>query len=435
MFAMSLGNFTESELLLGEELMRIMVVAQIILIVSSFVTSILQSFRYFLVPSLAPVLYNVGMILGVVFLAPFMGVRSAAYGVVIGAILHLLIQLPLLKRVNFSHSFSLDFKEKGVREILKLTPSRLLASAINQVSALIDTSLAILISSSSVVVFKFAEQLQSFPINLFGVSIANAALPTLAYESDDQKFEKFKETFTTSLHQMLFLVIPAAIVLLVLRVPVVRLVYGTSKFSWFATLATSYAVAFFSLSIFSQSAVYLVTRAFYALHDTKTPLKVMLFTIPFDVAFSYYLVKVLNYGVWSIAFSYSVSSIFDFLILMFLLHKKVSGFNLESLFNPFVKISYAALFMGISLYAPMKLLEKFIFDTTRTVPLLILTLTACLFGFLSYLLFTKVFSVREVELLYRLIRRIGFKSGVEAATSVASVASGDVPGGVQDQSL
>lgn len=423
MFFLSLGTLNNEELVLGQNLMRIMILAQIILIFSSFLTSILQSFKFFLVPALAPILYNLGMIAGIIFLTPMLGIYGAAYGVIIGALLHLLIQLPLLKRVGFRHSFRINFHDKSLIDFFTLVPPRIFSSAMNQISATIDTSLAFLISTSSVVVFKFSDQLQSFPVNLFGASIALAALPTLSHESEDVNHQKFKETFLTSLHQMLFLVIPASIILLVLRVPVVRLVYGASKFPWEATVATAYTVAFFSLSIFSQSAVYLITRAFYALRDTKTPLKVTFLTIPFDVLLSLYFVKILGWGVWSIAFSYSISSIIDFVLMLFLLHRKVGGFNFDSLISPLVKISYAAIMMGISLYVPMKILEKYVFDTTHTLPLLLLTFIACSFGFISYLLFTKVCNVKEVEMLYSMLGKLGLRNSVAAVAEIKGSSS------------
>lgn len=420
---LSLGKFTPQQMILGRDLMRIMMLAQIILIFSSFITSILQSFRYFLIPSLAPVVYNLGMIVGVIVLTPYIGIYGAAYSVVIGAVLHLLIQLPMLKKIEYRHSFAIDIHDAGVREIFKLVPPRFFSAAINQISIIIDTSLAILISPASVVIFKFADQLQTFPVNLFGVSIALAALPTLSFESDDNDFKKFKETFLTSLHQMLFLVIPAAVILLVLRVPVVRIVYGASKFSWDATLATSYTVAFFSLSIFSQSAVYLITRAFYALHDTKTPLKVTGLTIPLDILISVVFIKVLGWGVWSIALSYSISSIIDCLVMLYLLGRKIGGFDFEALVGPFVKISYSAIFMGVCLYVPMKILEGVLFDTSRTLPLVALTLTACGFGLAFYILFTHLLDVKEVALLYRFVPKFRLSSGIVAATDAASASS------------
>ncbi|MEK7595585.1 MAG: murein biosynthesis integral membrane protein MurJ [Patescibacteria group bacterium] len=424
MLGLSAGHLSKEGLLLGASLMRIMMLAQFVLIFSSFISVILQSFRYFIIPALAPILYNIGMILGVVFLTPFLGIYGAAYGVVIGSFFHLLVQLPLLRKIKFKHSFSINLKEEGVSELMGLIPHRLLATVFYQVSAIIDTSLAILISAPSVVIFKFAEQLQSFPVNLFGVSIASAALPTLSLESDDKDFSKFKDTFLTSLHQMLFLVIPISIILLVLRVPLVRLVYGASKFSWEATILTSYSVAFFSFSIFSQAATYLITRAFYAIKDTRTPLKVMFFSVPFDILLSVFFIKYLNFGVWSIALSYSISSIFDFLILLHLLGKKVGWFDSNTLIEPFVKISYAAFFMGISLYAPMKILEKFIFDTTRTVPLIFLTIIATSFGIVSYLFFTRMFAVKEVDLLYSLVSRFKVRPSIEALKGASSMPEG-----------
>ncbi len=417
MVLLSLGKLTSQEITLGQNLMRIMIGAQIILIFSSLITSVLQSFRYFLVPSLAPILYNVGMIFGVVVLTPVLGIYGAAYGVVIGSVLHLLVQLPLLSKVNYKHHMTLGLKEEGVREVFKLLPPRLFASSINQISAVVDTTLAIAVSVSSVVVFKFAEQLQTFPVNLFGVSIALAALPTLSFVSDDKDNKKFKETLMTSLLQMFFLVLPASIMLLVLKVPLVRLVYGASGFSWPATVATSYTLAFFSLSIFTQSAVYLLTRAFYALHDTKTPLKVVFVSIATDILLSVVFVKYFGFGVWSIALSYSISSFMDFVILLFFLSKKVGGLNLKESLEPFLKISYAAIFMGISLYVPMKILEDLIFDTTRTIPLALLTITASVFGFVSYFVFTKIFAVKEIELLYSLLAKFKLRPGIAAATS------------------
>jgi len=208
---LAIHKFTAEQVILGSNLMRIMLVAQLVLVVSSFITSILQSFKYFIIPAIAPVFYNVGMIVGIVFLFPKFGIYGAAAGVLIGAILHLLVQIPLMKKINFNFSLTLDLKDKGLKEIFSLMPSRIFGTSVIQISDVINNSLAILISTSSVIFFKFASQLQSFPVNLFGASIALAALPTLSFESLEADREKFKKTFLTSFHQMLFLVIPASV--------------------------------------------------------------------------------------------------------------------------------------------------------------------------------------------------------------------------------
>lgn len=418
----SLGKFTAEQVTLGANLMRIMIVSQLVLIVSSFLTSLLQSFKYFILPALAPVFYNLGMIAGILFLTPKFGIYGPAYGVAIGSVLHFVIQLPLLSKIDFKYFFVLNFKDKGVREILKLVPPRILGSALAQVSIVVNNSLAILVSTSSVVIFKFADQLQSFPVNLFGASIALAALPTLSYEADGITKEKFKKTFLTSFHQMLYLVVPASVILLVLRVPMIRLIFGAKNFPWEATVQTSYTLAFFAISIFAQSLVYLLTRSFYALKDTATPVKVNFFTVLLSIALSLTFIKVYHFGVWSIALSYSIAAILDTIILLALLSKKVGGIKLSSILIPFVKISYSALFMGICLYVPLKLLDQVVFDTTRTVPLIFLTGIAGLAGTGAYLFFTWLFKVKEIELFYKLLNRLNVFAPPEVLESPQTTA-------------
>ncbi|MEZ6255593.1 MAG: murein biosynthesis integral membrane protein MurJ [Patescibacteria group bacterium] len=404
--AVSLGEFDLQQIDIAVRLMRIMLVSQVILLLSSFLTSVLQSFKLFVIPALAPVVYNLGTILGIAFFAPRYGIYSAAYGVLIGALLHLAIQLPLSRHINLKYYPKLNIKDKGLRNVLKLLPPRMLSASLFQITSLANNSLAILVSVPSVVVLKFALQLQTFPVLLFGASIAQAALPTLSYESSGEEIAKFKSIFLTSLHQVMFLVIPFSVILLVLRLPVVRLVYGAANYPWEATLATATALGFFSVSIFAQSAVYLINRAFIALKDTYTPLKVSLITFVISITLSYILITKYSFGVTSIALSYSLASILDVVLLLALLSKKVGGFSLERLVLPFLKISYAAIFMGISLYLPLKVLDLYVLDTSLTLNLLILTLVTGSTGVISYLFFTHIFKVKEVILFYKLVSKI-----------------------------
>ena len=410
---LSLGKFTSEEVLLGSSLLRIMLIAQVILVVSSFFSSVLQSLRFFLIPALSPVFYNLGMILGLVYFYKSYGIYAPALGVVLGALLHMFIQLPLLRKVNFRFRFVPNLFSTYVKDYTGLFLPRIFGSLLVQVSFLISNSLAILVSTSSVVIFKFANQLEAFPVLLFGSSIAAAALPTLSFESGEKDKEKFKNTFVTSLHQMLFLVIPASVIFLVLRVPVIRLIYGVANFSWDATIQTSYTLAFFSLSMFSQSSLYLLNRAFFALKDTATPLKVNAMSVLFGSVAAFVLIKYFELGVWSLAFTYSVASILEFFVLTYLLDKKVGGFGYERLVKPFVKISYSAVFMGMSLYIPMKLLDIAVFDTTKTLSLLMLTAIAGIAGMVSYLLFTWLLKVEEIALLYKLLGKLSLRPAIQ----------------------
>jgi putative peptidoglycan lipid II flippase len=402
----SLNQFSPGNTLLGSQLIKIMILSQMLLVCGSLATSVLQSFKYFLIPALAPIVYNLGMVLGIVFLSPSLGIYGPAIGLLAGATFHFAIQIPLLKKTGFRLHLSLNLKDENFKKMLTLIPPRVTSVLIANLIQTVNNSFAILISSSSVIALKFANQLQGFPINLFGFSIAAASLPTLSAEGEEKNLDNFKKTFLTSLHQMMFLVVPLSMILFILRVPVVRIVYGVSNFPWEATVETASVLAIFSFSIFAQSANYLITRSFYALKDTVTPVLVAVGTSVVNIALSTLLIVVLKYNVWAVAFSYSLTSIFDTLILLYLLDKKIGTLDTKALFMPFLKISTSAILMALTLYVPVKLLDQVIFDTTRTVNLLILTLIAGTCGILTYLIFTKILKVEEINLLYRIVGKL-----------------------------
>lgn len=403
---LAVGNFTADEVRLGSNLMRIMLVSQIFLVAGSLVTSVLQSFKYFIVPALAPIFYNVGMIIGIVFLSGKYGIYGPTIGVALGSLLHVGIQIPLLKKSGFKLYPTLRSSDKNYKKMFSLVPPRVASVLIANVIQTINNSLAIIISAQSVIYLKFSDQLQTFPVSLFGISMASASLPTLSSQSEHDNKEKFKNTFLTSLHQMMYLVMPLSVILLILRVPAVRIVYGVSNFPWESTIRTAQTLAFFSISIFSQSANYLITRAFYALKDTVTPVLITVITAITNVTLSIIFVNVMKLGVWSIALSYTLTSLFDMFVLMYFLNKKVGGFNKEKLFIPFTKIGLATASMGIMLYLPMKLLDQYIFDTTRTINLLALTITAGLTGMGTYIFLTDIFKVKEIEIVKKFLKKL-----------------------------
>lgn len=418
---LSVGKFSPAETILGANLMRIMLLGQLLLVVSSFLSSILQSFKYFFVSALAPVMYNLGMLLGTIFLHQGYGIYAPAISVILGAFLHLLIQIPLfMTAIDFRFYRHFKRDSTSFRQLAKMFPPRVLGSFVAQISPTVNNSLAVLVSTSSVVYLRNAVQLQSFPVFLFGASMAQAALPSLSLESDEEKREQFKKTFLTTFHQMMFFVLPASILLLILRVPAVRFAVGTPNYSWDATLKTAMALGFFSISIFSQSSTYLLNRAFFALKDTLTPVLVSIITISISTVLSLFMVTQLKYEVWAVAFAFSVGSMLDLVLMMYLLSRKVGGFDKNKLLVPFAKIAVSSIFMGISLYLPIKLLDIRYIDTSKTVNLLGLTMLAGIAGSASYLFFTKIFKVEEVQLLYKLLRKFNVKTVTAEQTAGVS---------------
>lgn len=420
---LSVGSFSEKELVLGTNLMRIMLASQTLLVAGSLSTSILQSYNFFAIPALAPVVYNLGMIGGIVFLSDSLGIYGPAVGVAIGSLLHFGIQFPLLKKAGFKFFFSMDFKDKNFKKMLTLIPPRIVSVLLSNLTQTINNSLAILVSTSSVIFLKFADQLQTLPITLFGISVAAASLPTLSSEGAETNKDKYKETFLTSFHQMMYLVMPISMILLILRVPVVRIVYGVQNFPWEATIKTAQTLAFFSIAIFAQSANYLITRAYYALKDTVTPVIVNISTAIINVLISLSFILYFKFGVWSIAFAYSITSIIDMVALLFLLDKKVGKFDRERLFIPFTKIAWSTAFMGMMLYVPMRFLDEFVFDTTRTINLIGLTLVAGIIGMGAYLIITSLLKVEEIQLFYKLLKKLKLSSKDVSTESINLVES------------
>lgn len=400
-------GFSASQIELMAHLTRIIIAGELVFIIGSFFSVILQSYNHFFIPGIASALYNLGIILGIKLLSPVFGISSAAYGVVLGASIFALIQLPLIKRVGFSFKPTLSFKTKGVMEVFKLMLPRTLSIGVFQLGTIFVVTLISFLPSPgrSYVIFDYAQTLAFAPVVLFGQAIAQAAFPVLSREKD--KLMDFKATFITSFNQMLYLVLPISALFLVLRIPIVRLIYGTTQFDWPATVLTGRTLAFFSISIFASSLSYLIARGFYALHDTKTPLVVGTVTTILMITLGALFTFVNKMGVEGIAIAFSIATIANVLISLAFLDRKVGGFDKKALFLSVGKITIATVFTGFALYIPIKLLDQLVFDTTRTVGLLLLTGISSFAGLSLYLFLTWLFNVKEATVFLLLFRKIG----------------------------
>jgi len=400
------SGFSSEETLLMSGLIRVMLISQLFFVVSYFLTGVLHSFQRFLVPALASVLYNLGVVLGIVVLAPRFGVWGPAWGMVFGSLLHLLIQLPLACSLGLSPRVLFRrIYHPGVKRVVRMMLPRAAALLGNKLSLLIQVSLSSLIapldSVSNIAVLTFARHLELLPVGLFGMSISQAALPALAMSRSGHREEEFKRTFISSLHQTIFLAAPAAVILLVLRIPAVRLAFGARRFSWKATILTGYTVAFFSLGVVAQTVLHLLNRTFYALEKARTPVKTSLLFSGLGVVLGWFLTRILGFGVWAIPLALSLAVTFQALVLFLLLERSLGRFERAALLGPVAKIGWSAFLAGAALYLPLKLLDELVFDTTRIWGLLVLTGIAGVFGLAAYLFFSWVLGVRETKVFLR----------------------------------
>lgn len=395
------------QLIMIATMMRIMVIGQLLFIIASFLSAVLQSYNRFFIPGIALSLYNLGIIIGILTLSHSIGIYSAAWGVVIGAFLYVAIQLPFMKSVHFHYKFLITLANRGVREVSKLMWPRTISLTITQLGVFLLGAIVSLVhdGARNYLLFDYAQILAFAPVTLLGVTIAQASFPVLSRQKENKK--EFNMTFITSFNQMLYLILPVSVLFLVLRIPLVRLVYGASAVDWQATVLTGRTVAFFSISIFAQALLQLVLRAFYALHDTKIPLIVSGITTVLMIIFSYLSVTIFHWGIIGVALSFSVANICNLCVLLALLHAKTGGFFTKQFILSIVKIFTASFFTAFALYIPIKLLDRLVFDTTKTVNLLILTGISSAIGTVLYLFLTWLFNVHEASTYVLLFRKIG----------------------------
>lgn len=399
-------SLSTDNLILLSNLLRIMLTAQLFFAFSGFITGIIQSHQRFLIPALSPIVYNLGIIAGILFLSTSFGIYGPALGVVVGAVLHLLIQIPLARKLGFSYSFRFKLGHPGLKQIRKLMPLRSLTLAAGQVERFIAVSIATSLAAGSLTVFNFARQLYLLPITLFGTTIGQASFPTLSSEIASEKHKEFQDTLTSALLQVLYFSLPAAIIVLTLRVPIVRIAFGARNFPWEATLLTSKTVAFLAIAIPFMSLTTVLNRAFYAMHNTKTPLIIAAFSAALTIILSIGFAQSAGLGVIGLAIALAITNSIQAITLLLAINNKIPIITSKLIFS-IVKIIIATATTGVFLWAPMRVIDSYILDTTKTVNLLILTISVLTIGMFVYLNLSAVLRIEQLSEVIALGRKIG----------------------------
>ncbi len=252
-------------------LIRIMLISPFILGVSSLFGSILQSERRFIFYALAPVFYNLGIVFGILFFYPQFGLIGLGWGVVLGAALHLLIQVPALFHTGYIPKITCKFEGKEIKEMLSLALPRTLTYASDQFNISLLLAIAGLLSAGSVSIFSLAYMVESVPLALIGASYSLAAFPTLSKLHAGGKTREFVEHFASAASHIIFWSFPAIALFIVLRAQIVRTLFGTGEFDWTDTRLTAAALAVFALAIVAQGLNLLFVRGFYAAGKTWKP--------------------------------------------------------------------------------------------------------------------------------------------------------------------
>jgi len=316
-------GFTREKLELTTLLTRIMFLSPLFLGISAVFGGILISFKRFLIYSLAPLMYNVGIIIGALFFVDFFGPVGLAWGVVFGAFLHMLAHYPAARHTGFSYTPLLRraIGNPHVRRVMKLMVPRILGSSSSQLGFLVIAFFTSTLASGSLTVFMFANNIQSVVLGLIGVPFALAAFPMLSELRAKESETEFVALVSKTLRRILFYVIPASVFFIIFRAQIVRVVLGSGSFDWEDTILTFQVLGFLAVSLFAQSSIPLLARTFYAMQDTKTPFYIALGSQIVNVIAVMALIT--RFDVIGVAIAFSFSSIVNMGFLLFFLKKKL----------------------------------------------------------------------------------------------------------------
>lgn len=385
---------------------RILLMGQLpFLVLGNILSGMAQANKIFIITALAAILYNLSIIVTTIFLSPSLWIYGPIIGVIFGAFLFFIIQLPLIFIINFQYQF-FSIKTEPLIEFIKLFLPRVFSVIAIQIDLTVDLTLSSFLGAGSYTVFFLAQHLQLFPVSLVGMSVGQASLPYLSELYQEKKTLEIKKIFIDSLLQILFLTVPLSFFFIFARTPIVRLVFGGEKFDWEATNQTALTLFYFTLSLPLHSIFYLIIRAFYAAHDTKTPFIINSLSILINILLSLIFVFVIKLPVWSLAISFSIAILINVFFLLVIYYQKINGFDIRRFLSHSFKIYLASFISAYPSYFLMKLLDKLVLETSRTINIFFLTTTVFLFFILLYLFIGWLLNIEEVYLLIKLIAKI-----------------------------
>jgi len=323
-----------------------------ILLVSlvAFFMGVLNSLRHFAAPAAAPIFLNVGIIGGALCIAPYLSepVVGVALGVLIGGILQVLLQIPWVLKQGLSLRPLWMPQHPAVKKIGLLMLPAIFGSAVYQLNQFIGTLLASFLPQGSISWLYYADRIVEFPLGVFAIAISTAALPSLAKQVAGKDLSDFRDTLGHSLRLVFFITTPAAMGMLLLRVPIIEVFFQRGAFDRMTTLMTAEALLFYSLGLWAFSASRVMLSAFYAFQDTRTPVQVATITMIANALLSLALMGPLRHG--GLALSLSLSSTVQLVLLILLLRKRGDLLDLRSMVSSAGRSLAASAVMGIVLY-------------------------------------------------------------------------------------
>lgn len=395
-------------------LTRLMLLSPIFFGLSSIFSSILQYFHRFLIYSFAPIVYNLSIIFGILFLSPYLGILGVVLGVIVGALLHFLIQIPSVVNCGFKYRTILNFKDPKIKKVFLLMIPRAFGVSSLQINAIVINAIASTLVVGSISVFNFANNIRLFPIAIIGISFATAVFPKLSRAWSENKKEKFIDSFSLVFRQIIYLALPVVILMFILRNQIVNLILRHGQFGAEAAQLVSASVGLFCFGILFASLRPLFFRAFFSLKDTKTPTLLAVIFVIVNIVFSLVLTSALkpdslqaaglkdfliksfslhqvsDISVLGFPLAYLIGLALEFCLFLIFLKKRLGDFRVKEILSSLSKILVAGILMVFVIQ--FSFLQIGLIDSDLYQLILI-----SFIGFLSYLIITFIFGSAEIQ--------------------------------------
>ncbi len=334
-------------------LLRILLPTVVVFGLSGLAMGVLNAHQIFLIPALAPAMYSFGMIVGVLVFPREWGVMRLAYGALAGSLMHLLVQLPSLLRLKGRYTLALGLNSPVVREVARLMGPRLLGVAVVQLNFLVNIIIALSLTEGSVSSITVAFSLMLMPQMAIAQSIAIASLPTFSRQVALGRVDEMRASLAATLRWVFLLSLPASIGLMLLRVPIINLLYRSQAFNERSVELVSWALLWYAAGLVGHSLVEILSRAFYALHDTRTPVTVGVAAMSLNVVFSLAFTRLFSSMGWmphgGLALANSLATFLEMCGLLYFMRRKLHGLEGGVILRAVVKAGAAAVGMALML--------------------------------------------------------------------------------------
>ena len=412
-------------------LSRIMLLQPIIIGVSNMLSSVTQMFKKFFVTALSPVFYNLGIIFGIVALYPIFGVKGLAYGVILGAVFHLIIQVPVLVSHGFTPRLTWNVNFSEIRSIVFTSIPRTIGLSMSSFTALILTSIASTLGSGSISIFNLTNNMLNVPIGIVGISYSVASFPTLVKFFNTNERDKFAEHILNATRKIIFWSVPITVLFVVLRAQIVRVILGSHSFTWDNTRLAAASLALLVVGLVCQSLVHLFVRGYYATGNTKKPLimnflgEILTVVLAFVFiamfrslpAFTNFFVDALrlqgvsDLPLLALPLAFSIGNIFNYFALWWIFKKDFPEANAYPIMRTTMQTITASVVMGAITYGALNILV-IIFNQNRFWGILAQGFFAGIIGAVVFVIVLTMMKNKDIEEFTGTLKRKFWKTPV-----------------------